>query len=470
VVALVVAVASGFVRAAPAGAAPGPKGDLVLQAVACESFAAVPGNVRVDADLDETRGAYLGWGEELDGPVTARSSATLPDGCQFVAGVGFRLTADQDGRALTPRSGGDFVPVGEEDGAETTVLASRTDASGTLVVPLATLSAPQRAVLVAGGTAGLWVAALPDFPGQFANLHCYFDRYNADNLEVVRSFADEAMLPCVLWLVGASTSAAPPVPAAEPPAPEPTPSTPEGPAPPSTPPPVPTTEPPADEPAGPSTPPSVGPGPGGGPPIASLDPTGPSAPAPEQAVPALTGSFAVRVEVGGVTRGIDVDRPVGSESSWQAPLRVRYGCGDVARTYDIVPPRAPGYAVVLDAIELPAAGASCEIVTVDDGSRGRAPELTLGRERIVMGASRTVEVPAGEDTVVTLIVNYAGTLVGVVERPVPATTTTTETPEAALAAPAPDAGSQLTPVVGAALGTVFVLGLVLSVLAARRPL
>ena len=87
-----------------------------------------------------------------------------------------------------------------------------------------------------------------------------------------------------------------------------------------------------------------------------------------------------------------------------------------------------------------------------------------------MGTSRTVEVPAGEHTVVTLIVNYAGTVVGAVERSVPATTTTADTMEAALAAPAPSGGSQLTPVVGAALGTVFVVGLVLSVLAARRPL
>ena len=263
------------------------------------------------------------------------------------------------------------MPVGQEDRAGTTVLANRTDASGTMRVALAKLSGPQLAVLDRPEW-GVWVAALPDFPGRFANLHCHYDRYNADNLEVVRSFADEAELVCVLWLVGAPTSAPPPVPAPEQSPPEPAPAAPEGSAA------------AVDGAAGPDeratrgragrSIPTAGrrPGPGGGSPVASLDPAGPAAPVPEQALPALTGSFAVRVEVGGVTRGINAGRPVGSESSWKAPLRVRYGCGEVSRTVDIVPPQPPGHTVLLDPIDLPGT-ANCELVTVNDGSHLPGP-------------------------------------------------------------------------------------------------
>jgi hypothetical protein len=296
--------------------------------------------------------------------------------------------------------------------------------------------------------------------GTFANLRCHIDRNNPDNLEVVHSYVPGETLACVLYVVGAPTSLPPPDPA--PPAPPvaattvvPTPD--DGAVAPQ-PEPVGSTTTTAQASTTTSSVPS------------STTAAAPAPPADEQALPAL-GSFAVRVEVGGVTRGVAPGRVVGAESSWQAPLRVEYHCGNTSRSISVDPPQPPGFVALLPAIAVPAGGGSCVVVATDTGSRGQLSELTIDREPVAPGVAKAVTVAAGEQAVVTVIVHYDGTALGALERGAAPTTSEPDAAVAEAAAPAvPAPGSQLTPVVGFTLGAVFVVGLALSILAARRPL
>jgi hypothetical protein len=446
--------------AAPGPATASPSSRLTLQAVGCQSFDQVPANGHVDDDLDETAGRYHQWGPVAEGTVRPLSAADLPAGCHFVEGVGFRVTASEHGGDLSPRYP-NFVRPGMEDGRRTSRLPGATDAAGTLAVTVGSLSHEQQVAAGPAGT-GLWVSSI-GAPGEFANLRCHLDRYNSDNLEVVRSYSSDPVLACVLYVVGAPTTPAAPSPTSPPPpAPPPTEAPPAGPdadegvdqlvdGPPSTTPPAPTTVPTA-------------------PPAAPATTTTTQPPASDElALPAL-GSLVVRIEVGGVTRGVDTDRSVGSESPWRRALRVTSTCGAETGSIDVVPPRAPGFSATLGPLTVPAAGATCQVTADDVGTLGGSAEVTIDREHAVPGVPKSVIVDRGQQVEVTVTVHYDGNPLGELERGT--APPRQEEPPSEVAAPPAEApaSSQLTPVISVTLGAVFVIGLALSILAARRPL
>ncbi len=104
------------------------------------------------------------------------------------------------------------APNSEPDPTTSTVAGvTGSDGDGRLVAPTAELSEAQQAALLNGS--GLWVAA-SGFEDSFANLRCHADRYNADNLEVIRAGEADTSMVCVLYVVQAGTRS----PAAAPPA------------------------------------------------------------------------------------------------------------------------------------------------------------------------------------------------------------------------------------------------------------
>ena len=88
------------------------------------------------------------------------------------------------------------------------------DGAGTLAADLSQLAEAQRSSLVDG--IGLWVAA-SGFEGRFANLRCHNDRYNADNLEVIRATPQDGLLACVLYVIHVGPLVVPNLPEVPPP-------------------------------------------------------------------------------------------------------------------------------------------------------------------------------------------------------------------------------------------------------------
>ncbi len=550
VAALAAAVTTAVVTPALAGAQSLPAMDpqaaaqtIVLQAVRCDSFGAIPGNIKVDPALDDTDGGYRQWAPADGRPV---SPVTFDAGqaCQPVDGVRFRLSASPGGLTLSGRAAG-FVPPGGEDGTTTALLAGATgrDGAGTLRSSVAALNDAQREAL---SVDGLWVAAL-DLPARFGNLRCGFDRYNADNLEVLRSVGPTT-LACVLYLVGAGSPGAPtvtvaptPPPAdrsATPPsgridvpsaAPTPLSPTPLTPAPPTAPTPAGPT-PTAPIPTAPTstapTPPTgavvpLGDGSGTGDdaalvpvPVAdattAVRPSGPVADAngaapvvPRSAAAdraegrgaassggrsideadresALAGwsTLSVVVEVGGVTKGAATARPGRVLSPWRAPIRVSYACGGRPGVeVEITPEKAPGYVVTGPSIgALPAE--QCVIVPIadglgDDGANGGSVVVTIGGRAVPTGTMATVAPAAGRDEVQRVLVSFSAAEVGTAggaDGSAGAPLTDGATTQAAGPVAVAGSASRLSPLTVTSLAVVFTAGLVLSLLAARRPL
>ena len=280
---------------ATALAAAGHPVQLTFQAVRCDDWSSVPGNVTVSPLLDDTGGSYVGWGPAVDGVVATYQAADLPPGCTFADGISLRATSSEHGNTLVPIAD-IHQPPGAEDGSTTTRLGETgTAGPGQLVVASAELTPPQQVALAddGPGDGGLWVAAdlasQPDW--RFANLRCHRDTYNADNREVVRPGPVEDAAACVLFAVGAASPTAVPLVAPAAPQVAPVPA----PAPTTTPAPVPEAAPgpppPPDGVVQPMPPESaLSPGPGGGDPSAPLDPTpAPSGGDPANPLPALPG-------------------------------------------------------------------------------------------------------------------------------------------------------------------------------------
>ncbi|MFN0027817.1 MAG: hypothetical protein ACKV2O_11660 [Acidimicrobiales bacterium] len=226
-------------------AAPVRSATLVFQAVSCTEWASVPGNFTPDVPVDDTAGLYRSWGPvdpALVAPVELNAQSA---DCRDLNGVQFRvsasawgtdleaaedLSADQfevhhgfdSGTGAGPETvadagaepAADPAPVVEGDPPSpptsdvtstlTSTLTSAVtgvtgaDGEGLLVADAAELSVAQQTALRNGS--GLWVAAA-GFEGSFANLRCHADRYNADNLEVIRAGQSDTALACVLYVV-----------------------------------------------------------------------------------------------------------------------------------------------------------------------------------------------------------------------------------------------------------------------------
>lgn len=185
--------------AGTASTAPGSvPGTLVLQAVGCSHWSAVPANDTPPDPLDDTAGHYVNWGP-LDRQRVAPVAAHQLTGCTPLDGVTFELSGTEFGNGLASPTTPDGRPVYAPEATGPVGGATGDSGAGTLDVALASLSAPQRAALVDG--TGLWVQAT-GFPGDFANLRCHEDRYNADNLEVIRVEAGGPLVAaCVLYAI-----------------------------------------------------------------------------------------------------------------------------------------------------------------------------------------------------------------------------------------------------------------------------
>lgn len=517
--------ASGLFSAGVPGTVSGPS-SLVLQAVACASWDAVPANFTPEAPLDDTFGRYRLWGPPDPQLVQPVSQGAVGDGCHLVDGVAFRLSGTPygNGLSLTQRDG-EPSPYPPE---ATTLLAGVTgrDGAGTLHAGADQLTEPQRRALVDG--VGLWVAA-NWMPGEFANLRCHDDRYNADNLEVLRADAADRRVACVLYMIEAA-----PVPTASPgPAatPDATPQPPLLPSP-SSDPTTPDVAPPAPVTVAvvPATPviatitgaadltPIVAPPAGAVP----QDP-GPAAPIeaaaaaaalaeagdPAPTVPSIVAPSTVASATGD---GIDVsaDRGVnagGAErtalpspapatpsdplalalrseltvslqvrkvglgplaSTWGADgVVVAYRCGDeqpkklkLARLND-----EPARSRPLDM----AGGALCEVAVEGPLAAGDepAPRIVIDGASVAAGETVTLSVQPGGRRHVAVVVELPSAGLGPAE--VTSDGPTTDTSLVA-AGPVATGGSQLTATAAAGLGVLFLAGLGLSVVAARRPL
>lgn len=486
-------------------------GSIVFQAARCVSFGDIPGNLLVNPALDDTGGAYLGWGPAAEEPVQPIDVASGP--CRPLDGIRFRTSASAAGADLSPRSAG-YVPPGSEDGRTTTIVTGRTGDAGpaTLRIPLTDVVPAQRFALTAGG---LWVSAL-DVPGRFGNLRCHYDRYNADNLEVLRS-TGSATLTCVLYVVmadgagkgtsdrvgdgagdGAGNGAAPPSIGAPQPAPSGS-ATPPVLSAPATPPqadsdlPAPPAPVPVPVPVLAPTPATDRPG------VAAVDDPGArgdevAAAAPEGRVTrgssggerapdadderAAPGpaTLAVRVEVGGVTRGA---MPAGAgrvQTAWLVPIRVRYSCGDSPPVVlEVRPDQVPGFVIEGPPVVVRPSD-RCTIVALEDG-RGLGAaldgsvQIRVGNSVVAPGMETVVRPALGRSEVQRVLFNFGPAT--------PRDRAVDDAPgrdgTAGVAAPATAAAParavhRLTPIAGMSLASVFLVGLLLSVLAARRPL
>ena len=191
---------------------------IVFQAVGCPSWSQVPANFTPAYPRDDTEGQYRQWGPVDPATVGPLPADALPGGCQPLDGVRFGVSATPDGEGLRiPPDGkkGPDVPPASDPGV-TGVIDGVTgrDGAGTLAADLSQLAEAQRSSLVDG--MGLWVAA-SGFEGRFANLRCHNDRYNADNLEVIRATPQDGLLACVLYVIHVGPLAVPNLPALPPP-------------------------------------------------------------------------------------------------------------------------------------------------------------------------------------------------------------------------------------------------------------
>ncbi len=173
---------------------------MVLQAVGCAAWSDVPGNETPTGEYqprDDTDGRYHGWGPLEDARVLPLQPET--GRCAPVDGMTFRVSGTPDGDGLfhddQSTAGGGANPA-------TAMVPGVTGdhGSGTLQIAVAALSARQQEALVDG--VGLWVQAADVPDGTFANLRCYDDSFNADNLEVIRVDEPPQVVACVLYLVG----------------------------------------------------------------------------------------------------------------------------------------------------------------------------------------------------------------------------------------------------------------------------
>ena len=200
------------------GTVPDWQATIVFQAVGCPSWNQVPANFTPANPRDDTEGQYRQWGPVDPATVGPLRADALPGGCQPLDGVRFGVSATPDGEGLrTPPDGkeGSDVPPASDPGV-TGVIEGVTgrDGAGTLAADLSQLAEAQRSSLVDG--IGLWVAA-SGFEGRFANLRCHNDRYNADNLEVIRATPQDGLLACVLYVIHVGPLVVPNLPAVPPP-------------------------------------------------------------------------------------------------------------------------------------------------------------------------------------------------------------------------------------------------------------
>lgn len=203
-----------------------PPASLVFQALGCGSWAEVPGNFTPESPLDDTNGSYRGWGP-IDVAVVEPVDPGDPGGtCHSVDGVRFRVSARPWGTDLAPAASdpnkaANDPPAPTPDATTSTVSgATGADGEGQLVADSTELSSPQQTSLFNGS--GLWVAAT-GFEGDFANLRCHQDRYNADNLEVIRATATDSSMVCVLYVIQAARVPSPSPPTTPGPSPSPLP-------------------------------------------------------------------------------------------------------------------------------------------------------------------------------------------------------------------------------------------------------
>lgn len=176
-------------------------GSVVLQAVSCSRWSAVPANSTPSKPRDDTDGRYHDWGPLDPQRVEPLAVQQLAE-CLPLDGVSFELSGTEYGNGLAAPTTSDGRPVYAPEATSAAGGATGDSGAGTLDVALTSLSDPQRAALVDG--TGLWVQAT-GYPGEFANLRCHEDRYNADNLEVIRVAAGDGPLvaACVLYVIAA---------------------------------------------------------------------------------------------------------------------------------------------------------------------------------------------------------------------------------------------------------------------------
>ncbi|MEZ5260508.1 MAG: hypothetical protein R2755_01730 [Acidimicrobiales bacterium] len=402
--------------AGAAEARPGDGGGVILQAVTCGRWSDVPANATQGMEEDDTGGLYTQWGPFDPQRVQPLALEHLVD-CTPLDGVAFRLSGTEYGNGLKGVTNADGTPYYPPEATTVPPRLTGADGPGTLAVAPTELTAPQRSALTDGR--GLWVQAA-GFSGQFANLRCHEDRYNADNLEVIRllSGTPGPGAACVLYVIGAvalPTQVTPPPPVI------------------TTPPVV--TMPPLVAPP-PAPPAVVAPAPVEDPVVAPLPTAVPSSevvfdtdPPPAAPAPQPNAPDAVVLAPGGTvlpdatTSGPVVDRGAADGSATAAPDLAERPPSTVAPVVVALSPAPPTPTVTVS--------------TTTPGSVGEQD-----------GATRTVT-----------------TEPYLIEQPV-------EGSEEAMAAVGGTGGGAggLDPAAAATLGAVFLAGLGLTVLAARRPL
>jgi len=435
-------------------------GSVVLQSVSCADWQQVPANYVPDAPLDDTAGHYRQWGPVDGDVVQPLGPESLPQGCALVDGVSFRVSGTPYGNGLVPGAAAGPYP------AEATAVLDGTtgdDGAGTLRTSVGRLSEPQRASLVNG--VGLWVEAL-DLPGDFANLRCHADRYHADNLEVIRAGSSDQQVTCVLYVVQRAVT---PVPAPV------TPVVPVSPVvvvPPSV-----TEQPVVPEPPSPVT------GTETNAVVVAPTESGSVAVLPESglsAQPSGSSSAVAPVSIGidplaaarlaGVQVRLTV-RKVGVgplAAAWAQPtVVVDYSCADQHRRLSVE--RGPGSA--LSAVLALPVGTVCRLsVAGPPAVGGLRPLISVDAAGVAAGEAVLVAV---DERPVPRLVDVRVDLPGLEDE-------TVVTAEPAAAEPAPGTElawgtaeiprSRMSAELAVGLGAVFLAGLGLSVLAARRPL